>query len=167
MQFLFLLTFVVTGFVVTVAALKLLQTQKDEEEKGVKVEHLVQQHLKGLVDEEEGEQVFAVRSSGLNEDSELHSFAGIYETYLNTPTSEVWNKVKECWASSRFDLVCKCHFLFYKCTEVREQKNTREIFRALQIALQWLSRRWWRQLQPVSYSPWIQSPTICKTSLQL
>jgi phosphoenolpyruvate synthase/pyruvate phosphate dikinase len=44
----------------------------------------------------------AVRSSGMSEDSAAHSFSGMYSSFLNTPQDQVMQKVKECWASSRF-----------------------------------------------------------------
>lgn len=46
---------------------------------------------------------FAVRSSGLSEDSAQFSFAGIHDSFLNVdPDTEiVVEKIKECWASCR------------------------------------------------------------------
>jgi phosphohistidine swiveling domain-containing protein len=41
----------------------------------------------------------AVRSSGVDEDSAGHSFAGIHETKLNVRPSEVPEAIRSCWAS--------------------------------------------------------------------
>ena len=41
----------------------------------------------------------AVRSSGVNEDSAGHSFAGIHETTLNVQPSNVPDAIRSCWAS--------------------------------------------------------------------
>lgn len=42
----------------------------------------------------------AVRSSALNEDSETHSFAGQYDTYLHVSgITDVLEKLRQCWAS--------------------------------------------------------------------
>ena len=46
-----------------------------------------------------GEALFAVRSSGLGEDSEGHSFAGIHETYLNVARDGLVDAVFRCRAS--------------------------------------------------------------------
>jgi phosphohistidine swiveling domain-containing protein len=45
--------------------------------------------------------LFAVRSSGLGEDSPTHSFAGIHETMLNVPRGELSAAVAACRASAR------------------------------------------------------------------
>jgi len=41
----------------------------------------------------------AVRSSGIDEDSSEHSYAGQYDTFLNVPADDLLGKVKCCWAS--------------------------------------------------------------------
>ncbi len=41
----------------------------------------------------------AVRSSGVDEDSAGHSFAGIHETTLNVQPSDVPDAIRSCWAS--------------------------------------------------------------------
>src|SRR5437870_3187507 len=51
-----------------------------------------------LRDESPGTQL-AVRSSGVDEDSAGHSFAGIHETKLNVLPSGVSDAVRSCWAS--------------------------------------------------------------------
>ena len=43
---------------------------------------------------------FAVRSSGLGEDSETNSFAGLMDSFVNVPTDEVPRRVREVWASA-------------------------------------------------------------------
>ena len=45
--------------------------------------------------------LFAVRSSGIGEDSPAQSFAGIHETRLNVPRSELAAAVAACRASAR------------------------------------------------------------------
>jgi len=47
------------------------------------------------------EERFAVRSSGLGEDSDLHSFAGIHETKLNVARADVAGAILECRHSAR------------------------------------------------------------------
>ena len=47
------------------------------------------------------ETLFAVRSSGLGEDGAEHSFAGIHETHLNVPRSEVVEAVLVCRRSAQ------------------------------------------------------------------
>ncbi|MFY1632138.1 phosphoenolpyruvate synthase [Solwaraspora sp. WMMB335] len=43
----------------------------------------------------------AVRSSGLEEDGDRHSFAGQFDTFLNvTGVGEVLDRVRDCWASA-------------------------------------------------------------------
>ncbi len=42
----------------------------------------------------------AVRSSATAEDSSEHSFAGIFETYLNVPQHSVVKMIKHCWLSA-------------------------------------------------------------------
>ena len=42
---------------------------------------------------------YAVRSSAPAEDSAAHSFAGIHESYVNVPVSELTEKIKLVWAS--------------------------------------------------------------------
>jgi rifampicin phosphotransferase len=42
---------------------------------------------------------FAVRSSGVGEDGERHSFAGIFESYLNIPKNELYQAVLRVWDS--------------------------------------------------------------------
>jgi len=42
----------------------------------------------------------AVRSSAPSEDSAQHTFAGQYDTYLNTTESVLLNRIRECWASA-------------------------------------------------------------------
>jgi len=44
---------------------------------------------------------FAVRSSGVDEDGSVHSFAGIYETVLNVPPSTVRSAVETCRKSAQ------------------------------------------------------------------
>lgn len=60
-------------------------------------ENEVRAHLAHLQDGTEG--LFAVRSSGVEEDSAAHSFAGQFESFLYVRTKDVWNKVREVWAS--------------------------------------------------------------------
>ena len=43
---------------------------------------------------------FAVRSSGLGEDSETNSFAGLMDSFVNVPTDEVPHRIREVWASA-------------------------------------------------------------------
>src|SRR5262245_484140 len=45
--------------------------------------------------------LFAVRSSGIGEDSPAQSFAGIHETLLNVPLGEIAAAVATCRASAR------------------------------------------------------------------
>src|SRR5262245_9335756 len=47
--------------------------------------------------------LFAVRSSGLGEDSAGHSFAGIHETHLNVPRAQVAEAVFVCRRSAQTD----------------------------------------------------------------
>jgi phosphoenolpyruvate synthase/pyruvate phosphate dikinase len=42
---------------------------------------------------------FAVRSSGIGEDSSAASFAGLHETELGVPPKDVADSVRRCWAS--------------------------------------------------------------------
>jgi phosphohistidine swiveling domain-containing protein len=48
-----------------------------------------------------GSQMVSVRSSGIDEDSSQHSFAGQFSTFLYVESeSDVLTRVKECWASA-------------------------------------------------------------------
>lgn len=42
---------------------------------------------------------FAVRSSGIGEDGEGNSFAGIFESYLDIPSEQVFDAVQKVWQS--------------------------------------------------------------------
>jgi len=46
-----------------------------------------------------GSELVAVRSSGADEDSGSHSFAGLHETQLGVPLKGVGAAVRKCWAS--------------------------------------------------------------------
>jgi phosphohistidine swiveling domain-containing protein len=48
----------------------------------------------------EKQQVYAVRSSALCEDSADHSFAGLFATFLYVPQREVLERVRQCWLSA-------------------------------------------------------------------
>ena len=43
--------------------------------------------------------LYAVRSSGIKEDLDEHSFAGQYDTYLNVPSDKLGEKIIECYKS--------------------------------------------------------------------
>jgi len=43
---------------------------------------------------------YSVRSSAALEDSTSHSFAGMFETYLNVPNDEIITHIKMCWLSA-------------------------------------------------------------------
>lgn len=43
---------------------------------------------------------YAVRSSGLLEDSSAGSYAGQFDTFLYVPRSDVFDRIKTCWASA-------------------------------------------------------------------
>lgn len=63
----------------------------------IQLEHLRNQILQhGIVSS--GEK-FAVRSSGIGEDGESNSFAGIFESYLNIPKEEIHEAVIRVWDS--------------------------------------------------------------------
>src|SRR5258708_3433718 len=42
---------------------------------------------------------FAVRSSGVGEDGEANSYAGIFESYLDIPADQVFEAVQKVWQS--------------------------------------------------------------------
>ena len=48
-------------------------------------------------------QLFAVRSSGIGEDSAGHSFAGIHETFLNVPRRQIPEAIRACLLSTSSD----------------------------------------------------------------
>jgi pyruvate,water dikinase len=47
------------------------------------------------------DELFAVRSSGIDEDSAAHSFAGIHETRLNVTRRDLVHAIRECRTSTR------------------------------------------------------------------
>ncbi len=47
-----------------------------------------------------GASVYAVRSSGLAEDSSMGSYAGQFDTFLYVPRADVLDRIKSCWASA-------------------------------------------------------------------
>lgn len=49
---------------------------------------------------------FAVRSSAIDEDSPMHSFAGQFETYLFVTLHELADAIKKIWLSTASDRVC-------------------------------------------------------------
>lgn len=48
---------------------------------------------------------YAVRSSGTKEDLENYSFAGQYETFLNTPIDEIENRIIDCYKSMYSEVI--------------------------------------------------------------
>ena len=45
---------------------------------------------------------FAVRSSGLFEDSASFSFAGIHDSELHIGSSHIIQAIKSCWSSTKY-----------------------------------------------------------------
>ena len=54
-----------------------------------------------------GDGPFAVRSSGLNEDGMTRSYAGLYETVLRVPASELDGAIERCLASGRSEQISR------------------------------------------------------------
>ena len=83
-----------------------LSSPKDD---AIRVEKIFRDHpmsstlveeLKKQIDDHglEGEEV-AVRSSGLDEDSKEHSFAGMFSSFLHQKTiSQIEESIRKCWA---------------------------------------------------------------------
>lgn len=62
--------------------------------------HIQEQIVKQLEEHNLTDQFVAVRSSGLDEDSDNHSFAGQFATFLfQKGTDQVIDSIKRCWAS--------------------------------------------------------------------
>ena len=49
--------------------------------------------------QQQPEMLVAVRSSGLDEDSAEHAFAGMHDTFLNVKSDELLTAIERCWAS--------------------------------------------------------------------
>lgn len=61
---------------------------------------VLQEALRGVLHElEPAPHGWAVRSSAVAEDGSIASFAGIYESFLEIPESELWPSIQACWAS--------------------------------------------------------------------
>lgn len=59
----------------------------------------IEDSIRGLT--EEFSRPVACRSSGLAEDGVRHSYAGLYESYLNLESlEEIWDGIRRCWASA-------------------------------------------------------------------
>jgi len=55
--------------------------------------------IKNSLSHEHQETLVAVRSSGLDEDSAEHAFAGMHDTFLNVKSYELLSAIEKCWAS--------------------------------------------------------------------
>jgi pyruvate,water dikinase len=64
------------------------------------VPHAMQEDLHGvLADLGPSPGGWAVRSSAVTEDSVQASFAGMYESFLEVQDADLWNAIRDCWAS--------------------------------------------------------------------
>eukprot|EP01122_Echinamoeba_exundans_P004518 TRINITY_DN1457_c1_g1_i1.p1 TRINITY_DN1457_c1_g1~~TRINITY_DN1457_c1_g1_i1.p1 ORF type:complete len:905 (-),score=172.94 TRINITY_DN1457_c1_g1_i1:48-2762(-) len=67
------------------------------------LDKLITEHLNNIIDSMEESTTpitFAVRSSGMEEDSDVQAFAGMHDTILNVEKDQVHNAIKSCWASA-------------------------------------------------------------------
>lgn len=62
-------------------------------------------HFMDLLDYFEKDILFAVRSSGIDEDGKEKSYAGQFETKLCVPFAELGNAVKQIWLSAYSDRI--------------------------------------------------------------
>ena len=113
-----------------------LSSPKDD---AIRVEKIFRDHpmsstlveeLKKQIDDHglEGEEV-AVRSSGLDEDSKEHSFAGMFSSFLHQKTiSQIEESIRKCWASAYSE----------RCLEYRLKINYQP------LTLEWVSsfKKW-------------------------
>ena len=63
---------------------------------GLKLSSVIEKEISELVN---SDKLYAVRSSGTKEDLDEFSFAGQYQTFLNTPASKIEERVVDCYKS--------------------------------------------------------------------
>ena len=83
----------------------------------LKLPEAISKEICDLVDKDK---LYAVRSSGTKEDLDEFSFAGQYQTFLNTPASEIEDKVILCYKSMFSEIILS--YLINKTIDLSELK---------------------------------------------
>lgn len=75
--------------------------------KTLKVSPTIIEGLKSFFGKNYQDKSYAIRSSAIDEDGVEHSFAGLFETFLFVPFSEIEQRIIEIWQSTASDRVIK------------------------------------------------------------